>query len=42
MEGIRRNNVKNKIIHIITAMIRKGEKFNPEFKFTMEKDTQKR
>jgi len=40
-EGIRRNNVKNKIIHIITAMIRKGEKFNPEYKFTIEKDTPK-
>ena len=33
-EGICRNNVKNKIIQIITAMIRKGEKFDSEFKFT--------
>lgn len=36
-EGVCRNNVKNKIIHIITAMIRKGEKFNPEFNFTNQK-----
>lgn len=35
-EGIRRNNVKNKIIQTVVAMIRKGEKFNPDFKFTME------
>ena len=33
-EGICRNNVKNKIIQTITAMIRKGEKFDPEFIFT--------
>lgn len=33
-EGICRNNVKNKIIQTITAMIRKGEKFDPEFVFT--------
>ena len=33
-EGIRRNNVKNKIIQTVVAMIRKGEKFDPEFKFT--------
>ena len=37
-EGICRNNVKNKIIQIITAMIRDGEKFNPDKKFTMKKD----
>lgn len=37
--GICKNNVKNKIIQIITAMIRKGEKFDSEFKFTMEKQT---
>lgn len=30
-EGIAKNNVKNKIIQIITAMIRKGEKYNPDF-----------
>lgn len=35
-EGIRKNNVKNKIIQTVVAMIRKGEKFNPEFKFTKE------
>lgn len=35
-ESIRRNNVKNKIIQTVVAMIRKGEKFNPDFKFTME------
>jgi len=35
-EGIRRNNVKNKIIQTVVAMIRKGEKFDPEFKFTKE------
>lgn len=33
-EGICRNNVKNKIIQIITAMIRKKEMFDAEFKFT--------
>ena len=36
-EGIRRNNVKNKIIQTVVAMVRKGEKFDPEFKFTNEK-----
>ena len=36
-EGICRNNVKNKIIQTITAMIRKGEKFDPEFIFTNKK-----
>ncbi len=35
-EGIRRNNVKNKIIQTVVAMIRKGEKFDPEYKFTNE------
>ena len=35
-EGIRRNNVKNKIIRTVVAMIQKGEKFSPDFKFTME------
>lgn len=35
-EGVAKNNVKNKIIHIITAMIRKGEKYNPDFIFTIE------
>lgn len=24
------NNVKNKLLHIITAMVRKGEKYNPD------------
>jgi hypothetical protein len=24
------NNVKNKLLHIITAMIRKGERYNPD------------
>ncbi|MBR1557872.1 MAG: transposase [Prevotella sp.] len=38
-EGIRRNNVKNKIIQTITAMIRKGEKFDPEFVFTNKRET---
>lgn len=33
-EGIAKNNVKNKIIQTITAMIRKGEKYNPDFMFT--------
>ena len=33
-EGIIRNNIKNKIIHTITALIRKGEKYNSDFKFT--------
>lgn len=33
-EGIIRNNVKNKIIQIITAMIRDGVKFAPDYKFT--------
>lgn len=36
-DGICKNNVKNKIIQIVTAMIRKGEKFDPEFKFTNKK-----
>ena len=36
-DAICKNNVKNKIIHIITAMIRKGEKFEPEFQFTKQK-----
>lgn len=36
-EGICRNNVKNKIIQTVTAMIRKKEKFDPEFKFTNKK-----
>lgn len=35
-EGVRRNNIKNKIIQIVVAMIRKGEKFDSEFKFTNE------
>lgn len=34
-EGVAKNNVKNKIIHIITAMIRKGEIYNPDFMFTI-------
>lgn len=29
-EGIARNNVKNKIIKILTAMVRKGEMYDPE------------
>jgi transposase len=33
-DGICKNNVKNKIIQIVTAMIRKGEKFDAEYKFT--------
>lgn len=33
-EGICRNNAKNKIIQTVTAMIRKAEKFDPEFIFT--------
>ena len=38
-EGICRNNVKNKIIQTITAMIKKGEKFDPEYKFTNKTET---
>lgn len=38
-EGIRRNNVKNKIIQIITAMIRNGVYYDPEYKFTNNKAT---
>ena len=38
-EGICRNNVKNKIIQTITAMIKKGEKFNPGFLFTNKIET---
>lgn len=33
-EEVAKNNVKNKIIHIITAMIRNKTKFNPEYIFT--------
>jgi transposase len=33
-EGIVRNNAKNKIIQIITAMVRDGVKFDPDYKFT--------
>lgn len=33
-EGIAKNNVKNKIIQTLTAMIRKGEKYNPDFMLT--------
>lgn len=27
------NNVKNKLLHIITAMVRKGEKYNPDYDY---------
>ena len=35
---IAKNNVKNKIIHILTAMIRNKQKFNPEKIFTTEEN----
>ncbi|MEE3496157.1 MAG: transposase, partial [Butyrivibrio sp.] len=27
------NNVKNKLLHIVTAMVRKGEKYNPDYDY---------
>ena len=27
------NNVKNKLLHVITAMVRKGEKYNPDYDY---------
>jgi len=33
-DGIRKNNVKNKVIQIITAMIRDKKKFDPDYIFT--------
>ena len=27
------NNVKNKLLHVITAMVRKGEKYDPDYDY---------
>ena len=27
------NNVKNKLLHVIMAMVRKGEKYNPDYDY---------